>query len=66
MTDSSQVTTRLVKNIKWTAFIEIAARIVSPLLLIILAKLIAPEYFGLVSTATISITFFNIFWGCRP
>ncbi len=62
MTDSSQVTTRLVKNIKWTAFIEIAARIVSPLLLIILAKLIAPEYFGLVSTATISITFFNIFW----
>jgi PST family polysaccharide transporter len=62
MTDSSQVTTRLVKNIKWTAFIEIAARIVSPLLLIILAKLIAPEYFGLVSTATIAITFFNIFW----
>jgi len=62
MNDSNLVITKAIRNIKWSASIEIASRLISPLLLIILARLLAPSDFGLVSTATIAITFFQIFW----
>ncbi|HWQ46887.1 MAG TPA: lipopolysaccharide biosynthesis protein [Longilinea sp.] len=62
MDNSNFIITKAIKNIKWSASIELATRIISPLLLIILARLLAPGDFGLVSTATIAITFFQIFW----
>ncbi|MED4375453.1 lipopolysaccharide biosynthesis protein [Schinkia azotoformans] len=46
---------------KWSAITEIAAKLVSPLTNMILARIIAPEAFGVVATVTMITSFADMF-----
>lgn len=46
---------------KWSAITEIASKIVSPITNMILARIISPEAFGIVSTATMITSFADMF-----
>lgn len=53
--------TKVVSATKWSAVTEIAAKLVSPLSTMILARLLAPEAFGVLVTAQMVISFAEIF-----
>ena len=46
---------------KWSAITEIAAKLVTPITSMILARLLTPEAFGVVTTLTMIITFAELF-----
>lgn len=46
---------------KWSAITELAAKLVSPISTIVLARLLSPEAFGVLVTATMVISFAEIF-----
>lgn len=46
---------------KWSAMTEIAAKLVTPISTMVLARLLAPEAFGVLVTATMVISFAEIF-----
>ena len=46
---------------KWSAVTEIAAKLVTPITSMVLARLLTPEAFGVVTTLTMIITFAEIF-----
>lgn len=46
----------------WSLLGEIASRAISPLVLIVLARLLSPEDFGVVAAATIVVSFSQVFW----
>lgn len=46
---------------KWSAITEIAAKLVSPIINMILARLLVPEAFGVVATVTMIFSFADIF-----
>ena len=46
---------------KWAAFTEIAAKLVSPITSMILARILAPEAFGVVATVTMIVSFADMF-----
>lgn len=46
---------------KWSAITEIAAKLVTPITSMVLARLLTPEAFGVVTTLTMIITFAEIF-----
>lgn len=46
---------------KWSAFTEIAAKLVTPISTMVLARLLTPEAFGVLVTATMVISFAEIF-----
>lgn len=48
--------------LKWSFLSELAAKIVAPLVFIILARLLAPEDFGVVAAAAMVISFSQVFW----
>ncbi|MBQ8413438.1 MAG: lipopolysaccharide biosynthesis protein [Lachnospiraceae bacterium] len=51
-----------VKNAtKWSAITEIASKLLTPIVSMVLARLLAPEAFGVVTTLTMIITFAEIF-----
>lgn len=50
------------KSIKWSVLTVIAPKFISPLVMIALARILAPESFGLLSTAMIVISFAQMFW----
>jgi len=47
---------------KWSSLAEITSKGISPLIFIILAKILAPEAFGIVAIAAMIINFSQIFW----
>lgn len=49
-------------SIKWSALTIIVPKIINPLVMIALARILAPESFGLLSTAMIVISFSQMFW----
>jgi len=49
-------------SLKWSALTVIAPRIISPIVTITLARILAPESFGLVAIAMIVISFSQMFW----
>ena len=51
----------MVAATKWSALTEIAAKLVTPVTSMILARLVAPESFGIVATLNIVIAFAEIF-----
>lgn len=53
---------KAINSVKWSALIAIIPRIISPLVMIALARILAPESFGLVSIALIVISFSQMFW----
>lgn len=46
---------------KWSVITEVAAKIVTPILNMILARLLAPEAFGVLTTVTMVISFAEVF-----
>ena len=52
---ASDIKSRAVKSVKWTALAEIVSRSASPLIMLILARLLTPEDFGIVGVAMIAI-----------
>lgn len=46
---------------KWSALTEIASKLISPISTIVLARLLTPDAFGVLVTATMVISFAEIF-----
>lgn len=46
---------------KWSALTEIAAKLVSPITTMILARIVAPEAFGVIATVTMVVSFADMF-----
>ena len=58
---SGEINKKIVFATKWSAFAEISAKLVMPIVSIILARLLTPDAFGVVATLTMIITFAEIF-----
>lgn len=52
---------KIIKATKWTSFTEILARLITPISTIFLARLLSPEAFGILVTATMVVSFAEIF-----
>jgi len=48
--------------LKWSFLGEIASKAITPVVFVVLARLLTPEDFGVVVAATIVISFSQIFW----
>lgn len=57
----SELNTKIVKATKWSSITEIVAKLITPITSIVLARLLTPEAFGVVTTLTMVITFAEIF-----
>ena len=55
------INNKVVSATKWSAITEIAAKLVSPISTRVLARLLTPEAFGVLVTATMVISFAEIF-----
>jgi O-antigen/teichoic acid export membrane protein len=51
----------ILKATKWSTITEVATRLVAPITNMILARILAPEAFGVVATVTMIITFADMF-----
>lgn len=60
MSDKS-LNSKVVKATKWSAITEIVAKLVTPITNMVLARLLTPEAFGVVTTLTMVITFAELF-----
>lgn len=58
---SAELTRRSVRAVKWSALAEVLVRSVQPLMLLVLAKVLSPEDFGVVGVATVAIGLAQIF-----
>src|SRR5690554_6681042 len=47
--------------LKWSTISEVSTRLISPIINMILARLLAPDSFGLVATITMVVTFAEVF-----
>lgn len=52
----------LLHAFKWSAATELASRLVQPAVILILARLLTPEDFGVMAAATMVISFSQVFW----
>jgi O-antigen/teichoic acid export membrane protein len=52
----------LAQSIKWSFLSELASKAVSPIVFIVVARVITPEDFGVMAAALIVISFSQIFW----
>ena len=57
----SELNHKIVKATKWSTITEIIAKLITPITSIILARLLSPEAFGVVTTLSMIITFAEIF-----
>ena len=57
----SNLNNQIVKATKWSSITEIVAKLITPITSILLARLLTPEAFGVVTTLTMVITFAEIF-----
>ena len=53
--------TKVKKATKWSAVTEVVAKLITPITSMVLARLLTPEAFGVVTTLTMIITFAEIF-----
>ena len=58
---SESLNTKVKTATKWSAITEIAAKLVTPIVSMVLARLLTPEAFGVVTTLTMIITFAELF-----
>jgi len=61
MAEKGERNSLIVQSTKWSAIGELMSKLASPLINIILARLLAPEVFGLVATFQLVTTFAEIF-----
>lgn len=57
----SDLNNKVVKATKWSSLTEIAAKLISPISTMVLARLLTPDAFGILVTATMVISFAEIF-----
>lgn len=57
----SELHSKIVKATKWSTVTEVIAKLITPVTSIILARMLTPEAFGVVTTLTMVITFAEIF-----
>ena len=63
MTESSQDTkNKALVSLKWSALMEVVSRVASPIVFVVLARLLSPNDYGVVATAMIAISFSQMFW----
>jgi len=60
--EPESITTRATRSMKWSALTEIVSRTASPLVFIILARILPPTDFGIVATAMIVISLAQMLW----
>lgn len=60
--DTSPLLAKATASLKWSALAELASKAFAPLVLVVLARLLAPKDFGLVAVATLGITFVQMLW----
>ena len=58
---SESLNTKVKSATKWSAITEVAAKLVTPITSMVLARLLTPEAFGVVTTLTMIITFAELF-----
>ena len=58
---SSNINKKIGKATVWSSITEVMARLVSPIVNIVLARLLLPEAFGVVATITMVISFAEVF-----
>ena len=52
---------RIINATKWSTIAEIMAKLITPIITIVLARLLTPEAFGIVATITMIVSFAEIF-----
>ena len=57
----NSINARVYNSLKWSSLSELIAKIISPFTNMILARLLAPEVFGIVATVTMVVSFAEIF-----
>jgi len=62
MSDAATLSQKATRSVKWSAMTEMVARITTPLITLVLARLLNPVDFGVVATAMIVISFAQMFW----
>lgn len=62
MNKKVSATAKAVNSVKWSALMEIVSRTASPIIFVILARLLTPADFGIVATVMIAISFSQMFW----
>jgi len=55
------ITNKIIDASKWSAITELIAKLISPVLNMVLARLLAPEAFGVLATVTMVISFAEVF-----
>lgn len=60
--ETDSITAKATKSVKWSALTEVVSRTASPIIFVILARLLTPADFGVVATAMIAISFAQMFW----
>jgi PST family polysaccharide transporter len=60
--EPESITTKATRSVKWSALTEIVSRTASPIVLIILARILTPADFGIVATAMIVISLAQMLW----
>lgn len=58
---SDSLNKKVIKATKWSAVTEIIAKLITPITSMVLARLLTPEAFGVVTTITMIITFAELF-----
>lgn len=56
-----QIDSNIKKAAKWSSISELISKLVNPITNMILARILAPEAYGVVATLTMIITFAEIF-----
>lgn len=59
--DSKEISRKTAQATRWSTFTELAAKLISPITNMILARLLVPEMFGVVATVTMVVSFSDIF-----
>jgi O-antigen/teichoic acid export membrane protein len=64
MTNAPQnpLLTKAAGSVKWSALMELVSRTAQPIIFVALATLLTPADYGIVATASIAITFSQMFW----
>lgn len=60
--NSESINDKAMRSLKWSALMEIVSRTASPIIFVVLARLLTPADFGVVATAMIAISFAQMFW----
>jgi O-antigen/teichoic acid export membrane protein len=56
------ITQKATRSVKWSALMEAVSKTAAPIIMVILARLLTPEDFGVVAIAMIAISFAQMFW----